>query len=375
MADVEDEQLRALVADQLGRPVADVELLSSVADSVAYDLDSITTAGRCWVRGEARVDGARVPFVFFVKVMQSWARSPLFAVVPPELRAMAEASVPWRTEALVYRSDLRDRLPVGLTMPVAHGVFDLDDRSASVWLEAVKPSPAQGAWDLDRFSSAAYLLGRLAASPAVAERAGVGGHGWTVHHYLYGRLESQVLPLLRDDTTWRHPLVAASFDDALRQRLLDAADRAAPYVDELAAMPTATGHGDACPNNLLARPAGERGFVLIDYAFWGPMPIGFDLGQLLVGEVQLGRLPTTELATIDDVIVAAYVAGLRAEGNTVTETVVRRAHALQLLIFTGLSALPFEHLDQEPTDELFALGAERAALARFSLDLVDSTGS
>ena len=59
-ADVDDARLAALVADSLG--VDEVELLSSRADLVAYDLDAITTAGRYWVsaramtpRGERRV--------------------------------------------------------------------------------------------------------------------------------------------------------------------------------------------------------------------------------------------------------------------------------------------------------------------------------
>ena len=43
-ADVDDAQLAAMVADSLG--VAEVELLSSRADVVAYDIDAITTAGR-----------------------------------------------------------------------------------------------------------------------------------------------------------------------------------------------------------------------------------------------------------------------------------------------------------------------------------------
>ena len=72
---------------------------------------------------------------------------------------------------------------------------------------------------------------------------------------------------------------------------------------------------------------------------------------------------------------AAYVDGMRAEGSTIEASVVRRAHALQLLIFTGYSTLPWEHLGQEPTPELHALAAERAALARFSLDLVDATAT
>jgi hypothetical protein len=54
--------------------------------------------------------------------------------------------------------------------------------------------------------------------------------------------------------------------------------------------------------------------------------------------------------------------------------VLWRAHALQLLLFTGLSALPFDLLDALPEDALRATAATRAAIARHVLDLVDQTG-
>ena len=145
---------------------AETELVSSEAEEVDYDLPAITTAGRYWVRGVARVSGREEPFAFFVKHVQSWSRSPYFSMVPAEQREVAEASVPWRTEPLAYRSDLGDRLPEGLTMPRALGVFDLDDKSAAIWLEVVPTETAP--WDLERYARAAHLLGRMAASGAVA---------------------------------------------------------------------------------------------------------------------------------------------------------------------------------------------------------------
>ena len=45
-----------------------------------------------------------------------------------------------------------------------------------------------------------------------------------------------------------------------------------------------------------------------------------------------------------------------------------------MLIFAGLTAIPFEHLEREPTPELHRIARERAASARFILDLVDATG-
>ncbi len=369
-ADVTDGQLAVMVADLWGTGPDETELLESGVAEVDYDLPAITTAGRYWVHGRARAAGREGAFRLFVKHVQSWSRHPFFQEVPPEHRAAAAAGVPWRTEALAYRSDLRERLPEGLSMPRAVGVFDIDEESNAVWLEEVPVVPAE--WDLARYARAGRLLGRLAVSPRVAELRDVGEREWELRTYFEGRLELQVLPMLRDENLWHHPLIAGAFDDDLRARLVGAADRAAACLDELAAMPVATAHGDACPNNLLAR-ADSDAFVLIDYGFWGSNPIGFDIAQLLVGDAQIGKRSADDLADIEHVIVDAYVEGMRAEGCDVPADVVRRAHALQLLLFTGLSTLPFELLDSAPTPELHQMAAERARIARFSLDLLEAT--
>jgi hypothetical protein len=371
-ADVSDEWLARIAADSVGLDPAHAGLVDSTAEEFPYELPAITTAGRYWVHGHV-TDGngsGPQPFRMFVKHVQSWSRSPLFGSVPEDFREEAEASVPWRTELLAYRSDLGDRLPEGLRMPRALAVVDIDDKAGAVWLEEVPVVDV--AWDADRYARAALLLGRLSASARVEERADVGRHDFHIRDYLRGRLSLQVIPMLRDDGVWQHPLVAGGFDSEVRERLLAAADRAPAIVEELSAFPFTTAHGDACPNNLLVR-ADHDGFVLIDYGFWGREPIGFDLGQLLVGDVQVGRRSADDLPALEDVCLPAYVEGLRAEGNDVPAESVARAHALQLLIFTGLSTLPFELLDRAPTEELHALARERAAIARFSLDLVDAT--
>ena len=364
-ADVSNDQLGAMVSALVGAPA---DVLDSRAEVVPYDMPAITTAGRYWVRGHARAGGVIAAYSLFVKHVQSWARSPLFAGVPENLRATAEASVPWRTEALAYRSDLGDRLPEGLTMPRALGVFDLDRKSAAIWLEEVSVAP-DAVWDDARVARAAHLLGRMAASERVRPLATVGRHDFTVHDYLQGRLTNQVLPLLRTPEIWQHPLVAAAFA-GLRDDLLRAADAASAYTDELAGFPLMPGHGDACPNNLLVR---GDGFVLIDYGFWASLPVGFDLGQLLVGDVQVGRRDAGDLAHLDDLLVASYVEGLRAEGCALALADVRRAHALHLMLFTGLSTLPFEHLEAPVTPELEHQVAQRAAIARHCLHLLEET--
>ena len=89
--------------------------------------------------------------------------------------------------------------------------------------------------------------------------------------------------------------------------------------------------------------------------------------------MQLGRRRASCLWPVEQACTPAYLEGLRDEGCDIDPAVVRRSHALLMLIFSGLSAIPVEHLDAEPTPELHRIAAERAAAARFMLDLVDAT--
>jgi Phosphotransferase enzyme family len=368
-ADVDDARLAALVADALG--VAEVELLSSQAEVVAYDIDSITTAGRYRVAGRARHARGEVGFAFFVKVVQSWGRHPAFRFLPEELREYALASVPFEAEPRVYRSDLADRLPPGLTMPRAYAVVDLDAESTALWLEDVPVADAR--WDRAGLARAAHLLGRLAASPRVRPLATVAdpGRHRTIRSYADGRVALQVVPALHDDAIWRHPVVAPAFDDALRRDLVAAAGTLAAVVDEIETLHGAA-HGDACTRNLLVA-ADRPELVLIDFGFWGPAPLGCDLGQLLTGDVQLGERSAGSLPGNEQKCLTAYVAGLRAEGCDVDIATVERGHALGMLLFAALPSLPFDLLDAPPTPAAIEVSRQRAAAARFVLDLVAGT--
>ena len=371
-ATVSNDVLAGLVAAQLG--VEAVRLVSVTAEVAPYDLDALTTAGRYWVHGTATTpEGTERPYRFFVKVVQSWERSPVFAMVPEAMRAEALALIPWEREPEVYRSDLGDRLPEGLTMPAARRVADVDDRSAALWLDAVDVQPVH--WDVPLFERAAHLLGRLAASPRVAPLAAIGETPHLHRRYAAGRVAGQVLPALHDDGFWRHPVLAAGFDTDVRDRLRDAATRLPAFLDELDTAALGTSHGDACPRNLLVRQGclDDGSFVLIDFGFWGRAPLGFDLSQLLLGEVQTGERAASDLPRLEAAIVPAYVDGLAAEGTAVDLAVVQRTHVLLALLFNGLSAMPFELLAGPPDDEAVRVTRERCAMASFLLDLEAST--
>lgn len=365
-ADVDDATLTAMVADLLGHPPQEVTLVSSRAASVDYDVASITTVGRWWVTGVARTPVGEQDFRMFVKHVQAWHHSPFFAFVPEEARDFARTTVPWRTEAEVYRSDLADRLPEGLTLPRALGVHDRDPDAVVMWLEASEHPVV--AWDTARYERAAHLLGRMSGSSDVAPLAGVGDFEWHVMTYVAGRLLHDVVPTVMSQEAWARPAVSSAFGD-LQDRMRSACGRLADYAQELAAMPHRASHGDACPNNLLPGATRED-FVLIDFGFWMPQPVGFDLGQLIGGEVQLGRLPGVDLADLDERCLLAHREGLAAEGVTIDLDLLRRAHALQLLLFSGISSLPSDDPEEMDDEHVRA----RAALARHSFDLLERTG-
>lgn len=365
-ADVTDAHLALMVADLLG--VDEVQLSDVHVDEVAYDIPAITTASRHWVSGIATSARGAEPWRIFVKHIQSWGRHPFFQHVPPEFQEMAAASVPWRTEAEVYRSDLASRLPAGLTMPRALGVVDLDELSAAVWIEDV--SAEEVTWDLDRYRRAGYLMGRLAASPDVAPLAGLRDIDWNLTSYTFGRVAVDVVPMLMSDEVWQHPL-CSSFDETLRDRLREAAGRAVPLAAEGDSLPRLTSHGDACPNNLLAGHG--DGLMMIDFGYWGSAPVGFDLQTLLVGDVQIGKRSAETLAEVDETIIPAYVEGLRAEGCDIPEEVVRRGHAIRSLLMTGISTVPVDLFDRPTSEELQRVADDRALIARYCLDRLDAT--
>jgi len=363
------DRLADMVAELLKAPRAHV--LTVQVDIHPYDLLAITTAGRFRVTGTARTGFLEpVPYAFFVKVVQSYAKSPLAQQLPDAVRDLVAPLVPWRTEPDLYRTDLADRLPDGLTAPRAYGVYDLDEDSAAIWLEMLPTRPIS--WGIPLHRRAAYLFGRLAANPALAPLAARVPPVRTARNFTRWWLEYNVIPQLHDDKLWQRTPIAATFDGRLRARMLAAVQALPELLDELESLPTATAHGDACTRNMLiCEPDGR--LALIDFGFWGIAPVGFDLGQLMLGEIQLGQRPAGLLHRLENECLPAYVQGLHDEGGAISHTEVRRAHALLLTIYHAIPAIPYEHLTAEPGRVPYRIFENRALSARFILDLLDAT--
>lgn len=321
-------------------------VLERRTDEVDYELETITTQARRWVSGRVERDGVTEDFRLVAKVVRSADRSSVWAFIPPEGRAGTLEMLDWRVEPRVYASDLAAHLPPDLAMPRCLGVRRIDEGSTVIWLEAVTDVVA--AWGDDDLARAARALGRLAGSSAVAAVADRVGHPCgpvQARRYWHGRLSMQFGTAYRDPSLWHHPVLAAEVDGPTRERILGLLDAAPALVAEIETLPLLSAHGDGCANNLLLTP---RAVVAIDWAFFARLPLGFDLTQLVVSDIELSRSAASTLAHRQAVALPAYAEGLAAEGVRVDPDALLRAHRVQAALAAGVSVVPLEHLSDDP---------------------------
>ena len=366
-ADLDDDRLASLVADLWGLPA--VTLLSSRTERVAYDVPSITTGSRTWVSGVA--DGGDGPrdFRVFVKVVQNWRRSPYFQFVPPELREWAASTVPWQTEALAYRGDLASALPQGLRMPRALAVVDLDEESRAIWLEAI--DTVDDDWGRETYTEAAFLLGRLAGSADVREHAELDPMPW----------EIDPTSGAGSSTAWCRPCSPTSPGSTPPSPRPSSPRCATGCAPPQPGSTTSLRNTAACrspPPTATLRPATCCG--------WPASPASCSSTSTSGAR---SRWATTWASS------SSGTSSWASEVETTSPSWTRRSRtptspdsgprvtrrpsrwsagdAVSMHIFSGISALPVEDLDQPDSPELRARFEARAALATYSLDLLEST--
>jgi hypothetical protein len=387
LASLAPADLAAVAAAAAGRDVRELTHTRARAVPVDYEWGSPATAGLWRVQVRADAPGSPVDQVFFVKLLRHTRLWPLLGQLPDEAaREDFVTYFPWRFELDMLECGIAGILPPGMRAPALYWAQQADADHIALWSEWVEQRP--GPWGLADFRRAARLLGRLAArrregAPAnqrLPELAGFQRPGEALRYYVAGRVMRGAVPALEAEATWHHPVLAAALrgvaDPGLPADLTRLAARLPALLDRLDGLPQCYAHGDASPQNLLIPAAAPDELVVIDWGFGCPLPVGFDLGQLLVGLASAGVPGLPDLAQIDPVITDGYLDGLRAEGHDADPADVRTGYLGGLAARSALCLLPLELLGHpQPAGELEALLRQRLRLTRMVLDLTSELWS
>lgn len=358
--------LESIVGGIVGDP--DVRVRELTLSPVEYEFNAISTAGLHRVSGTAESGGRSVSWSVFVKTLQHVRHWPLLATLPPQVAAEMLHSFPWRAE-LDTRAQVLPVLPDGLRVPEIYYVDDLADDRVAVWMEDIDVDPTP--WSIATYTRCAHLLGVLAARRTPDQPVGASDLpvGFAVRKMVEARMPL-LTAVVADGCMWTSPEVTALVDVGYHRDLVRLHDLIPSLLDEMDGLPQALPHGDATPANLLRPRDAPEVFVAIDWAFGSPLPVGHDLGQLLVGGCEGGSVNPRMLPVIHEAILPAYCRGLAEGGLVVSEEAVRRGYVGGLACRTAPSAMPFERLGEPLDDELVGFLRRRAALGRFVLDLV-----
>jgi hypothetical protein len=267
--------------------------------------------------------------------------------------------------------------------PALHHVDELDADHLVLYWECIEERV--GPWVDADYAAVATGLGRFAArrraGAPVNDRLPPACHGPipALRYYVDGAVLRGALPALRDPGLWTHPALAAAVTaaggpggaDALRARLVGLGERLPALLDAVDSFPQTFAHGDASPQNLLADRDEPGSYVVIDWGFGTLLPVGFDLGQLVVGSMHAGRVDPDELGRLAELVVAPYWEGCRTEGFDVRAEDVRLGFVAGLALRSTLTAIPLEDLTDEVRADQQQRLVDRVRLTTRLLDLVE----
>ncbi|MCW2799664.1 MAG: hypothetical protein JWQ70_1136 [Aeromicrobium sp.] len=364
----------------LGSDSEDPRLISVTYRPSSYPTSTIPTERltHCELEfGDGQV--ARI----FVKEIRDVTHWPMLHAIPEHLLESFVSGFPWRLEIELYANGFGCPMPAGMRLPDVYSIQELEEGRAALWMEDVQ-ALSYDAWTTVRFARAAHLLGQLAAGrippgvlPLGLETGTPFGPNLGVRMMFNGRVESIFRPAIEGDELWQHPTVVAALertgDRAIIADLRALVSRGQALIDESDSLPMTYAHGDASPQNLLIPADDPDTFVVIDPGLNSQLPVGHDLGQLLVGLCHAGEMDPSELEGIHRVILPAYIEGLTAAGMAVDPADVERGYLSGLLLRSGFSAIPLEQLNAPTSDQAIALWSDRIRMTRAILDFfVDS---
>jgi hypothetical protein len=346
--------------------------------AMRYAWGSPATAGLWRVDVTGHEPDRAVSARYFVKLLRHLSQWPLLHTLPEPSRSVFAQRRNWRIELDMFEAGIGGVLPPGMRTPLLHHVRREGEHYLGLWWEFIDVDPAP--WSLDDFTRTAYLLGRMAARRAEGQPVNdslpeICHLPWPapgLRVFVDLRVLAVDVPTLRDPVNWQAAPVATALNEVGDPDLPDdlgrLADRVPSLLDRLDRLPQTYAHGDASPQNLLIPDHDRATRIVIDWGLEKLLPIGFDLGQLLIGLAHADELPAAALPTIEEAIVPAYHEGLNDEGCRIDQSLVREGFVGSLICRSALSAIPFPTpAPQQPVSQTTMVN--RMRLSRYLVDL------
>jgi hypothetical protein len=378
-ATIADSALETITRRVLGE---DFQLQAIRSERFPYRWGSIGTAGLWRVDVDGMSGLGSVSHTYFVKLLRNPRIWPLLHTIPEPLREDFVAIFPWRMEYDMQHAGLAGALPEGVRLPRLHHANVTEDY-ISLWYEFVDVDPRP--WTLSDFGRSAYLLGRMAArrregapvNQKLPARCTDAPRTSSLRQYVQQRVLGLEARIVQDTSRWRTPrmleALAGSGDQQLSVDLPALVRRIPSILDQLERLSQTFVHGDASPQNLLI-PAADRSLrVAIDWGgFCTLLPVGFDLGQLLIGLAHAGELEVSELPALQDAVLEAFRSGLAAENFDVPPDEVRFGFLGSLVCRSGLGALPLDPPNQVAPSLTDTELTQRIQLTRYLVNIANS---
>ena len=284
----------------------------------------------------------------------------------------------WKREALAYQSGLLDDLPGKIRASRCYGVVEQSGREVWLWLEEVVDD-IKGKWSVDQYGNVARHVGEF--NGMFFENTSAFSHPWMTK----GQLRSSVgthAPILPPNVL-AQPLVARFFPNDIYEWMQGIWSEHTAWLDFIERQPQTLSHLDVFRRNSFARlnPQGDLQTVLIDWAFVGSATPGEEIAPLVAGSLNFLEIDTAQAHTLDQIVFAGYLEGLRSTGWHGDPRIVRFAYAIESVLkysvgVYGIAFMVADESQQPLLEQMFGHPVEElvdvwASTLRFLTKLAD----